>query len=121
MRDVVFLSPFGKGGLRGILQKNMVLIKIDQLAKLNFDASPVKRQLQAEEVCRAAKEAVEKVFNNKIISAMVEIVSFCDGMLKIKCANSVVACELQQKAHLLTEHINNICGENVVGRVVFMN
>lgn len=98
----------------------MTLIKIEKLAQNSYDVSPIKRQLQAEEVCRRAREAVEKVFDNKTISAMVEIVSFCDGMLKIKCANSVVACELQQKAHIVVEEVNNDCGEDVVKRIVFV-
>lgn len=98
----------------------MTLIKIQELAQRSYDVSPVRRQLQAEEVCRRAQEAVNKVFDNKTISEMIEIVSFCDKLLKIKCANSVVACELQQKAHLVVEDINNSYGENVVRRVVFV-
>ena len=98
----------------------MTLIKIEKLAKHSYDTSPVKRQLQAEEICRETKKAVEKVFNNKTISDMIEIVSFKDSFLKIKCANSVVACELQQKTHLLIETINSACGENVVKRVIFV-
>lgn len=98
----------------------MPLIKIEKLAQNSYDVSPIKRQLQAEKVCRRALEVVERVFDNKIISAMVEIVSFCDGMLKIKCANSVVACELQQKAYFIVEEVNNSCGEDVIKRVVFV-
>jgi len=67
-------------------------------------------EMNASRICYVAKEASDGVF---------EPISFKDGLLTIKAANSIVAQEIQLESTQIIKKINQKLGKNMVDRIRF--
>ncbi len=89
------------------------------ILKKQLNKKGLAKSVQAALVCDALEEWIDKNLPQDLKKDL-EVISFRDGVLKVRVASSVISQELKLKHSDILEYIKNKSGEDIVKKIVFV-
>jgi len=93
-------------------------MELKKILQKKLNILGIQKQVTASQVCDAYNKAVVKIFG-KDASEFTEAISFKNGVLKVRVANSAWAQEVQGNVAALKEIIDKKIDKGCIKRIIF--